>query len=78
MLSDQDDRASKISEALVGQTVEVLVEGVSSRNKERWMGRTAANTITVFENDGTIEVGGIINIHIYRATIFTLYGEIVK
>ena len=78
LLSDQDDRASKISEALVGQTVEVLVEGVSSRNKERWMGRTAANTITVFENDGTVEVGDIINIHIYRATIFTLYGEVVK
>ncbi len=78
LLSDQDKRASEISEKLVGKTVEILVEGVSSRNEERWTGRTAANTITVFENDGTVQVGDIINIHINRATIFTLYGEIAK
>jgi tRNA-2-methylthio-N6-dimethylallyladenosine synthase len=78
LLTDQDKRASEISENLVGHTVEILVEGVSSRNKTRWTGRTRANTITVFENDGTIEVGDIIKVYITRATIFTLYGEIAK
>lgn len=78
LLSDQDARASKISEALVNKTVEILVEGISARNEDRWTGRTAANSIAVFENDGTVEVGDIINIHINRATIFTLYGKIVK
>lgn len=78
LLKDQDARASEISKKLTGKTVEILVEGVSARNEARWTGRTTANTITVFENDGTIEVGDIINIHINRATIFTLYGEIVK
>ncbi len=78
LLKDQDERASAISNALIGKNVDILVEGVSSRNKDRWMGRTEANTITVFENDGTVKVGDIIKVHINRATIFTLYGEIVK
>lgn len=78
LLKNQDDRANAISNALVGQTVTILVEGVSARNEDRWMGRTEANTITVFENDGTVQVGDLIKIHVNRATIFTLYGKIVK
>ena len=76
LLEDQDRRATEIGNGMVGKTVEVLVQGVSLRNSERWVGRTGSNKIVVFNPvDGVVE-GDMVRVIINRAMPQTLYGEI--
>jgi tRNA-2-methylthio-N6-dimethylallyladenosine synthase len=61
-------------EALVGQPMEILVEGPSKRNPERLTGRTRCNKIVVFEG-AERHVGQVMPVNITRAGSFTLYGD---
>jgi tRNA-2-methylthio-N6-dimethylallyladenosine synthase len=60
--------------ALVGQEVEILVEGPSHRNAARYEGRTRSNKIVVFEGSPR-HVGELLRLRIERAGSFTLYGN---
>lgn len=77
LLEDQNRRAMLLNERETGKKVEVLVEGVSPRNTERWSGRTRRNQIVVFEPPGNIEYGMLLNVKITRVMAQTLYGEVV-
>lgn len=57
----------------IGQTKEVLVEGRSKTNPDRWSGRTRTNKIVVFEATGELE-GKPVQVTITDAHTFTLYG----
>jgi tRNA-2-methylthio-N6-dimethylallyladenosine synthase len=68
----------------VGQTVEVLVEGVSKKSFNRepneaglpqLTGRTNTDHIVVFDGNERL-VGQFVNIHIDAASSFTLYGTV--
>lgn len=58
---------------LVGGTVEVLAEGVSRKNADRWHGRTRSNRIVVFPGSESLR-GRLLDLRIERAGAFTLYG----
>ena len=58
---------------LVGQQMEILVEGLSKR-PERFMGRTRCNKIVVFEGSERHR-GELLDVNITRASSFTLYGD---
>ena len=58
----------------VGQRVQVLVEGPSRRNPERFEGRTRSNKIVVFEGSER-HCGQLLELNIDRAGSFTLYGD---
>jgi tRNA-2-methylthio-N6-dimethylallyladenosine synthase len=60
--------------ALVGERVEILVEGPSKRNPERLTGRTRCNRIVVFEGSER-HVGQVMEVKVERAGAFTLYGD---
>ncbi len=77
LLEDQDRRGRLINEGLVGRTLEVLAEGPSLRNKERWAGRTGSNKIVIFEPRATVSAGDIVRLRIGKAGPQTLYGEMV-
>lgn len=61
-------------EELVGRTVEVLVEGPSHRNPDRFEGRTRSNKIVVFAGSERHR-GAVLNLKIERVGSFTLYGD---
>ncbi len=61
-------------ENCVGQTMQILVEGVSKRNAVRMMGRTRCNRIVVFEGSERHR-GEVMDLRITRAGSFTLYGD---
>jgi tRNA-2-methylthio-N6-dimethylallyladenosine synthase len=61
-------------QAVVGQTVEILVEGPSRRNAARCEGRTRSNKIVVFDGSPRHR-GQLMNLRIERAGLFTLYGD---
>ena len=60
---------------MIGQTVEVLVEGRSTRNPRRLFGRTRANQGVVFEGDDA-QRGQLLRLRLERATTTTLYGQL--
>ena len=60
---------------LVGQTVEVLVEGRSAKNKRRLFGRMRNSKGVVFEGGDELK-GRLLPVRIERVTPLTLYGTI--
>ena len=74
LLALVNEIALKRFEALVGRTVQILVEGPSKRNPERFTGRTRCNKIVVFEGSQRHR-GQIMDLNIVRAGSFTLYGD---
>ena len=74
LLEDLEHRLTAKNAALVGTTAEILVEGTSKRNSERWSGRTSTYKIMIFEPQEGIKVGDLINLKIDRTTQHALYG----
>jgi len=72
----QNAIATEINAELVGATVEVLVEKVSAKSADEWMGRTDNNKFVVFAKDGAA-IGDIVNVKIMKANSATLMGSIV-
>ena len=63
------------TQQLIGTVEEVLVEG-RDRSGERFTGRTRGNRVCVFEAEPRL-VGQLVPLRIERATVSTLYGELV-
>ena len=61
----------------IGQTYEVLVEGVSKRSKEQLFGRTEQNKVVVFDR-GNHRIGDFVQVRITESTSATLKGEAVE
>jgi tRNA-2-methylthio-N6-dimethylallyladenosine synthase len=62
------------NQRLVGQEVEVLVEGESKKSQAEWTGRTDTNKVVVFPK-GDCRIGEYVRIKIARANSATLFGE---
>jgi len=60
---------------LVGTVEEVLVEGPDKTGR-RFTGRTRGNRVCVFDADPRL-IGSLVPLHITRASVSTLYGELV-
>jgi tRNA-2-methylthio-N6-dimethylallyladenosine synthase len=74
LLALVNECAARRYEALVGQPVQILVEGPSKRNQDRLTGRTRCNKIVVFEGFDR-HLGQVMDVRVTRAGGFTLYGE---
>jgi tRNA-2-methylthio-N6-dimethylallyladenosine synthase len=59
---------------LIGQTVEVLVEGRSAKKAERMFGRTRTNKGVVLTGNDEL-TGRLLPVTVQRVTVMTLYGE---
>ncbi|MFH0988522.1 MAG: tRNA (N6-isopentenyl adenosine(37)-C2)-methylthiotransferase MiaB [bacterium] len=65
------------NQELIGQIVEVLVEGESKKSSEEFSGRTDTDRMVVFAKEQTTP-GEYVNIQISRANSATLFGTIVS
>ena len=59
---------------LVGQSVEILVDGRSTKGAKRMLGRTRTNKIVIFDGQER-QAGQLLPIKIERATTVALYGN---
>ena len=75
LLKDLEDRLAVRNESLVGKTFEILLDGPSKRNPNRWSGRTDGFKLAVFEPKTALKPGDFIQVRIIRSTSMTLYGE---
>lgn len=60
----------------IGNTYEVLIEGVSKRSAEQLIGRTPQNKVCVFNGNGH-KIGDYVNVKVTSCTSATLIAEIV-
>lgn len=77
LLEDLAKYSARANDKFVGRVLEVFAEGVSKRNAARWSGRTELNKLVVFEPEGELKNGDVVNVRISHATAMTLFGEIV-
>lgn len=78
LLAELEETNKRKNAALIGETFELLVEGPSKRNSERWSGRTDTFKTVVFPKPENIKEGDFIHVKITDATSMTLYGEVIE
>lgn len=61
----------------MGKTFEVLIEGVSKRNKEQLFGRNSQNKVIVFDR-GNHQPGEYVKVKVLKCTSATLIGELAE
>lgn len=71
-----DDNVRRLSDALVGRTQRILVEGPSKKDPKELMGRTDCFRVVNFEAPARL-IGQMVDVKITRALSHTLRGEIV-
>lgn len=74
LMNYQNEISLEINKQLVGQTVEVLVEGPSKNDPNKMMGRTRTNKIVLWQK-GEELVGELIIVRVDNAQTWLLKGE---
>ena len=69
--------SARLNQAMIGQTVEILVEGPSKKSGNDFCGRTATNKMAVFPK-AEVEIGQYRPFRIDRANSATLFGSLVN
>ncbi len=72
----QEGISHEINRGLIGETVEVLVEGESRRDPDRYQGKTDGFKTTVFPKENS-EVGELVRVKVESVTAHTLIGSMV-
>lgn len=71
----QRSLSAEKNRTLVGQVVEVLVEGEAKKSTAQWMGHTESNVTAVWEKSSMpVSPGDLISLEVYDASPSTLYG----
>lgn len=76
MIALQNELSLASNQRDIGKTFEVLIEGISKRSKEQFVGRTQQNKTMVFPR-GNHRIGDIVNVKVLEASSATLIGELV-
>ncbi|MCB1195134.1 tRNA (N6-isopentenyl adenosine(37)-C2)-methylthiotransferase MiaB [bacterium] len=74
LLEIQEKVSHERNSRFVGRTVNVLVEGESKRNPDRYCGRSEHFNLVVFDGNPDM-IGKIVPVNIERATALTLFGN---
>ncbi len=77
MIALQNRLSAESNARDVGKVFEVLVEGVSKRSKEQWMGRTQQNKTCVFPR-GNYRKGDYVKVKVVDSTSATLICELAE
>ena len=75
MIALQNELSLESNRRDIGKTFEVLVENVSKRSADQWVGRTSQNKTCVFHR-GDFSRGDLVNVRVIDATSATLICEL--
>jgi len=76
LMEVQNKISLKKNLAMLGQEVELLIEGESKRDPNVLTGRTRSGKLVHIKGDKSL-IGTFVNVRINEAKTFTLYGEII-
>ena len=77
LLGDLKERVVRKLKNFKGETLEVLLEGVSARNAQRWSGRTSTNFLVHFEPDENCQIGTLRQVKITQVNTVSLFGTLL-
>lgn len=77
MIALQNELSLESNRKDIGKTFDVLVEGISKRSKEQFVGRTQQNKTCVFPR-GNYHVGDIVNVKVLDVSSATLICELAE
>ncbi len=77
MIALQNELSAESNRRDEGKVFEVLVEGVSKRSTDRWIGRTQQNKTCVFPR-GNFRVGDLIKVRVVGSSSATLLCELAE
>jgi tRNA-2-methylthio-N6-dimethylallyladenosine synthase len=69
----QKEISARSNQRLIGKTLQVLIDGRSRRDKNKWKGKTRSNKTVIVQTDENI-LGQIVPIIINQTDSFTLFG----
>lgn len=75
MIALQNELSAESNRRDIGHEFEVLVEGVSKRSTEQWVGRTSQNKTAVFPR-GNFKVGDLVKVRVTDSSSATLICEL--
>ena len=75
MIALQNELSLASNRRDIGKTFAVLIEGVSKRSADQWVGRTGQNKTVVFDRRPGQKVGDTVDVTIRDASSATLLGE---
>lgn len=75
LMAAQNDVSLAINQKLIGSRQEVLVEGDSKNDANKFMGRTRTNKIVIWEKSGREAVGDLVDLSITAAQTWILKGS---
>ncbi len=75
LLADLERRSQKRNQALIGTEQQILIEGVSPRNPERWSGRTDGNRTVIFLPETGDKPGEFKTVTIAKASSMSLFAS---
>ncbi len=73
----QQKLSEKANANKVGKVLEVLIDGISKKSENEFVGRSSQNDTVVFPKKNNAKIGDIVNVKIIRNTPATLIGEII-
>ena len=77
LLGDLKERVVRKLKNFKGETLEVLLEGVSARNAQRWSSRTSTNFLVHFEPDENCQIGTLRQVKITQVNTVSLFGTLL-
>lgn len=75
LMEVQNEISLEINQALLGKTLEVMVEGPSKNDENVWMGHTRSNKIVLFPH-GQEKAGDFVQVKITSPQTWVLKGEV--
>ena len=75
MIALQNELSAESNRRDIGHEFEVLVEGVSKRSTEQWVGRTSQNKTAVFPR-GSFKIGDLVKVRVVDSSSATLICEL--
>ena len=74
----QKNISTKVNQRLVGQPVNVLIEGPAKKSRDQWMGHTESNVTVVWnKKHAPNQPGDLVTVMVTDASASTLFGECV-
>ena len=75
----QKNISTKVNQLLVGQPVNVLIEGPAKKSRDQWMGHTESNVTVVWnKKHAPNQPGDLVTVTVTDASASTLFGECVS
>ncbi|MDR3563529.1 MAG: tRNA (N6-isopentenyl adenosine(37)-C2)-methylthiotransferase MiaB [Negativicutes bacterium] len=78
LMEAQNENSLAINQRLIGQTLEVLVEGESKNDANKMMGRTRTNKIIIWDKTGSEQLGQLADIQVDTAQTWVLKGRLLR